>query len=135
MSFELMTKHEEHVTRPSWANVAFIVEAMLLLVFLIASLAVFMQLFSLAIEKSQDSGHLTDAVAAASTTAERFAAEPDSVPAVSKVNGLTVKCDVTPTKHDRGTVFTANIAVYLGNDTTGEPIYTVTTSSYESGVL
>ena len=112
MSFQLASEHKGMTTRPSWANASFIVEAMVLLVFLIASLAVFMQLFSASLQHSRESGELTDAVAAASSTAERFAADPQGVPAVAQVGDLLVTCNVKPVKHERGTLYQADIRVY-----------------------
>lgn len=151
MSFQLTSTTRTRASRPAWANVAFIVEAMVLLVFLIASLAVFMQLFSAALERSEEGGTMTEAVAAASTTAERFSADPQGVPAVAEFDDLVVTCDVTPEKRDRGTLYYADIAVYRAGeapvasevpttatsaappDTSGA-VYTISTSVYVSGV-
>jgi len=49
--------------------------------FLIGSMAVFTQLFGYAVERSDSSRALTEAVAAAENAAERFAADPASAPA------------------------------------------------------
>ena len=155
MSFQLTSTTRTRASRPAWANVAFIVEAMVLLVFLIASLAVFMQLFSAALERSEEGGTMTGAVAAASTTAERFAADPQGVPAVAEFDDLVVTCDVTPEARDRGTLYHANIAVYRANEAPDAPdasaastapsdaldaldepgaVYAISTSVYVSGV-
>ena len=134
MSFELMSKGDRRMAQPSWTNMAFIVEAMLLLVFLVASLAVFMQLFSAAAQRSAESRDLTDAVAVASTTAERFAVDPQGIPEVSHADDLTVTCTVEPDSRDSGTLYRANIAVYKGDEPAGEPVYSLSTSTYVSQV-
>lgn len=145
MSFQLTSTTRTRASRPAWANVAFIVEAMVLLVFLIASLAVFMQLFSAALERSEEGGTLTEAVAAASTTAERFEADPQGVPAVAQFDDLVVTCDVTPEKRAGGTLYHADIAVYRASEAPGAAtattspdapgaVYAISTSVYVSGV-
>lgn len=112
MSFQLTTARKDHISRPAWANVAFIVEAMLLLVFLIASLAVFMQLFSVALERSEQGGTMTKAVAVGSAVAEEFAAYPEDVQAVTELDGMVVTCDIDKVERTGGTMYYADIAVY-----------------------
>lgn len=91
---------------------AFIVEAMVLLLFLVAALAVFVQMFAYGLTSSRESEDLTNAVAAATQTAEHFAANPASVEEVSQYGDLAVVCEVTPERHDNGTLFRAQITVY-----------------------
>ena len=134
MSFQLTSATRTRASRPAWANVAFIVEAMVLLVFLIASLAVFMQLFSAALERSEQGGTTTEAVAVASATAERFAADPQSVPSAAEYDDLVVTCDVKPEARDRGVVYHADIAVYPKDEPSEDAVYTISTSVYVSGV-
>ena len=107
------------------------VEAMLLLVFLIGSLALFTSLFASSVKRGDESRELTVAVAVASDTAERFAADPSSVPASTVKNDMVVTCDVTDDKRPGGTYHKALITVY-GAD--AQPVYSVTTAVYESGV-
>ena len=118
-------------TRPSWSGVAFVVEAMLLLVFLVGSLALFTSLFASSVKRGDESRELTVAVAVASDTAERFAADPLSVPASAVKNDMVVTCDVTNDARDGGIYRKALITVY---DAESQPVYSVTTAVYESGV-
>lgn len=117
---------------PSWAGAAFIVEAMLLLVFLIASVAVFTQLFAASVERSTSSSQLTSAVTAAENAAERFAANPSGAEDMTIVDGLTVVCDSTGEQTEGGTLYHATISVYAPD--AEEPVYELVTAAYESGV-
>lgn len=119
-------------TRPSWSGAAFIIEAMLLLVFLIGSLAVFTQLFATAAERGSQSGVLTAAVMAAENTAERFAVDPSGIDRQMQVDDLQVICDVTDKEFAGGTLYHADIAVFTEGST--DPVYVLSTSSYESEV-
>ena len=122
----------ERRTRPSWSGAAFIIEAMLLLVFLIGSLAVFTQLFATAAERGAHSGTLTSAVMAAENAAERFAADPAHMDEQLQAGELRVICDITSEKLAGGTLYHANIAVLA--EGFAEPVYEIATSSYESEV-
>ena len=132
MSFELPAHRLTASARPGWASAAFIVESLLLLVFLIGSLAVFTQMFAAASEQASASSTLSAAVAAAGNTAERFAADPESVEAEAHVGDLRVVSDVTADERDGGTLYHATISVFEAND--AQPVYTVTTSRYVSEV-
>lgn len=140
MAFELTSHRKSNNARPAWSGAAFIVEAMLLLVFLIASIAVFTQAFALAAEKSAEADELSRAVAAASNVAERFAADPQSVTSSSTEGDLVVLCDVTSEGRDGGTLYEATIEVYEANSANeasadgAEPLYSITTARYESEV-
>lgn len=116
--------------RPSWSGVAFIVEAMLLLVFLIGSLALLTSLFASSVQRGNESRELTAAVALASDTAERFCADPASIEERFAKDGLTVVCDVSDEARAGGVYYKADITVY-GKDAT--PVYTITTAVYEGG--
>lgn len=140
MAFDLANHRKSRSGRPLWSGSAFIVEALLLLVFLMIALALFTQMFSLAARQSAESDELSRAVAAASNVAERFAADPSSVQELTTSDGLVVSCDITDEVHGEGTLYHANISVYEldGSDGSstpeGEPIYTISTAHYESGV-
>lgn len=127
-------------SRSSWTGVAFIVESMLLLVFLIGSFAVFTQMFAKAIYQADESRTITAAVTAASNSAERFAANPASADASSQdiVDGMVVVRQVTTQKRDHGTFYTADIMVYADAASyasgQAEPLYTIRTARYVSGV-
>ena len=127
-------------SRSSWTGAAFLVESMLLLVFLIGSFAVFTQMFAKAIEQADESRAITVAVAAASNSAEQFAADPASADGTSQtvVDGMVVQRQVTVQKRDHGTFYTADIMVYKDASSftngTAEPLYTIRTARYVSGV-
>lgn len=144
MSFQLPTKRTSAAGEGiRWSGAAMLVEAMLLLAFLIASLAVLTQVFATAVEKANQGTQLTAAVAAASETAERFAANPAAVSEEQIVGDLLVVCKVTDEPRKAGVLHHADISVYAappgvdanaGARPQGEPVYTVSTSHYESGV-
>lgn len=112
------------------SSVAFIVESLVMLVFLVASLAIVTQLLAASADRASQSQHLEQAVIAAANTAEQFSADPTGVAAQSSSsNGLTTACAVTPTRTSSGTLYSAAISV---SDGTGV-IYTLQTSRYVSG--
>lgn len=140
MSFNLASKSKQRFARAGQSGSAFIVEALILLVFLAASVAVFTQLFAHAATQATESVQLSRAVAMASDTAERFAADPDGVQAVTADDGLIVACTTTQTPTERGVMHHATIRVYKATDDAkggdlpdGEPIYEIQTACYESG--
>ena len=130
MSFELPTTRRARRSLPSWSGMAFLVEAMLLLVFLIGSMAVFTQLFGYAVERSGSSRALTEAVAAAENAAERFAADPASAPAQVQDGDMRVVCNVSDENAAGGTLYRATISVY--RDGQDEPVYAIRTARYSS---
>lgn len=76
-------RYHEHVgrrrvERAVWPGAAFIVEALLLLVFLVGSLAVLMSLNADADRTGRESADLMDAIVLASNAAEEFAADPQA---------------------------------------------------------
>lgn len=64
--------------RRPWHGAAFIVESLVLLVFLVGSLAVLMQVMGDAHERGTDADRLSNAVILASNDAEAFAADPSN---------------------------------------------------------
>lgn len=137
MSFQLPSRHPGTTSTTRHASAAFLVEAMLLLVFLIASLAVFMQMFSASLNRAEQARELTEAVAAASDVAERFAAYPDRVGGEEVVGDMLVMCDVSSEPQDSGVLYTAEITVYPVNDggsPAGEPMYSLSTARFEGQV-
>ena len=137
MSFKLVSKRTQQSQAPRWSGAAFIVEALLLLVFLATAAAIFVQLFAHSAEKSAESIELSKAVAVASNTAERFAADPASVSETEIVDGLIVKCTTSVEERTGGNLHHATISVYRADTTTagyaGEAIYTLDTARYEPG--
>ena len=141
MSFQLPTERTREDTAPSWSNASFLIESMLLLVFLIASLAVFTQMFSASMARAEDSRQLTAAVTAASDTAERFTANPSGVNAIEENNGMIVTCDVDSDERESGTLYHAKISVYKAESfdlydmrAVADPVYSVSTARFESEV-
>lgn len=112
----------------SWTSVAFIVESMLLLVFLIGSMAVLTQVFSAALNQSVESRSLDAATIAAGSIAEHFAANPEDVQEETVLGDLRIVCDVTEEEHVSGTLYKANITVY--DVQLGDSIYALDTACY-----
>ena len=121
-----------------WGAAAFLVESMLLLVFLAVAMAVFVQVFGLSIARASEGEDLSRAIEVASTTAERFAADPAKAEGTTEVDGMHVVCDVDEERRGHGTMYRAEIAVYDFEDAAKEggfgPVYTVSTSKYVSEV-
>lgn len=121
-------------TRQSWSSVAFIVESILLLVFLVASLAVLTRVFTASLNKSVESRTLDAATIAATSIAEHFAADPAGIAETTALGDLIVTCDVTEDERENGIMYRARIDVYdVAGETGGEPIYSIETARYEGG--
>lgn len=80
--------------RASWHGTALLVEALVLLAFLVASLALFMQAFAQARGMGAEGSELAQAVAMASNLAEEFAADPATAPEPLERDGLTASCAI-----------------------------------------
>ena len=136
-----------HDRRP-WHGAAFIVESLVLLVFLMASLAVLMQVMGNAHERGIEADKLSNAIILASNDAETFAADPttgDRTAQFSLVDGERVELtgaegaasaeryevERTVQQHAEkaGTLYEAHIEVSSG----GNAVYEVNTSRYVSG--
>lgn len=162
MSFELPSHRKKVAQHGRWPGAAFLVEAMLLLVFVMGSMAVFTQMFAAASQHANQSRELTDAVAATSAMAERFAADPASVPDRVAIGDAHVVCLVSEQQREGGILYKARISAYgnaedadralaqskqaeqspsrVGDGGSGdegstvEPVYSIDTAKYESGV-
>lgn len=132
MSFSLPAGTRATHTRPAWSGMAMLVEAMLLLVFLMTSLAIAMQLFAASSSRAQQGRDLSRAVAEATNVAERFAADPSTAGGVTQADDLTIDCQVTDEDTARGTLYHATITVFADDAKT--PVYVLTTARYEQGV-
>lgn len=86
--------------RASWHGTALLVEALVLLTFLVASLALFMQAFAQARGMGAEGSQLAQAVAMASNLAEEFAADPAAEPEPLERDGLTASCAVATVAAD-----------------------------------
>lgn len=148
MSVDLsrLRRDNAHERRP-WHGSAFIVEALVLLVFLVASLAVLMQIIGGAHERGEAADRLSSAIVLASNDAEAFAADPASgnlEAAYVLVDGELTKADglsddpdasafgltrtVEAQQQPGGTLYTARIVVSSG----GEVAYELETARYVS---
>lgn len=140
-----MTKNEQiEDASKTKMNTAFLIEALVLMAVLIASMAVFTQLFTYSAVAAHQAEELTRATLLAQNAAEEFSSDPaavaagktvgqgaaGNVSAVDGSDGLTVSCDVDSDAQGRGTLYTAHITV---SDDSGE-VYALDASRYESGV-
>ena len=131
-----MTKNEQiEDASKTKVNTAFLIEALVLMAVLIASMAVFTQLFTHSAVAAHQAEDLTRATLLAQNAAEDFSSDPaavaaGNVSAVDGSDGLTVSCDVDSDAQGRGTLYTAHITV---SDDSGE-VYALDASRYESGV-
>lgn len=121
------------------STTAFVVETLVLLVVLAASIGVFTQLFSRATAAADQSTRLCQAVNVAEDAAEEFSADPARVAAGEKVgdgvaikgrHGYKVSCKISQDKRSAGTLWRARITV---SDSQGK-LYSLDTSRYVSEV-
>lgn len=123
--------------RSVWPGAAFVMEALILLLFLATCLAVFMRLFADSNETGVENLRMEEAIVLATNEAERFAANPEGAAAdpgavggVAAAEGtLSVSCNVTPEATAAGTLYRAEIVVSDGD---GE-VYRLVTARYVSG--
>lgn len=113
----------------TWPGASFVIEALVLLVFLMAALAIFMQLFSGAAREAVQNRSLEHAIVLASNTAESFSAAPATAVPSSTDGDYTVTCEITPEKTAAGTLYHAKIDV----SENGTDVYSLETSRYVSG--
>lgn len=131
MSVTWSKRDTSRLKNTSWTSVAFIVESMLLLVFLIGSLAILTQVFSLSLNRSVESRTLDAATIAAGSIAEHFIANPEDVQEGTLLGDLRIECNTTEERHVDGTLYKATITVY--DVELDKAIYTLDTSRYVSG--
>lgn len=130
---EGMSTFDKKLRRATWSRRtgrAFIIEALILFAFLIASLAVITQVFVASVSESAYSRDLEHAITIASNTAERFSANPLSDELNYSQDGLTVTCEVDSQPTGAGTLYIAHIIVY--NDRGA--FFDVDTTRYVNGV-
>lgn len=122
----------------AWTSTAFMVEVLVLLFFLIASMAIFTQLFASSITTSADANRLSQATVLAQNAAEEFSANPAAVASGKKIGAgtaadgsddLGVTCDVTSKKTATGTLYEAHITVTDEDDS----IYELDATRYVEG--
>ena len=129
--------------QPLWHGAAFLVEALVLLAFLAASLAVLFSLFASARAEADRAARLSEAVAIAQNAAEGIAAadsfSADAVPATQTVTGAQtgttyeLAIELEPRATGAGTLWHATITVCdatASADADAEPLYTLETARY-----
>ena len=123
-----VTRRSSTSKPPSWTGLAAIVESMFLLLFVVASLAILIQLFVASTGRARQGHDLARAVSAATEMAEVFAQDPEASAGTETIEGLSVSCDVTSEEHEAGTLYHAHIQV---QDPDGEgALYELTTARY-----
>lgn len=133
MSMEHVKRRRVTKSRAAWSSIAFIVESILLLVFLVGSLAVLTQVFSASLTRSVESRTLDAATIAATSIAEHFAADPTDVQEETQLGDLVIVCDVIEEGRSAGTMYHADIRVYEAEARDGEAVYSISTSCYRGG--
>lgn len=112
------------VRPPLWHGTAFLIEALVLVAFLMAALAVVLSLFASARAEEARAARLSEAVTLAQNAAEAFAATDKPVSRVRQEAGTqtgdlyVVAVDVAAEEHAAGTLYTATISVAAA-DTSG----------------
>lgn len=114
--------------RSTWPGMAFILESLLLLLFVSASLAVLMSLFVQANLLGEENAQRSEAIIVATNVAEAFAQDPVSVESAFEQDGYQVTCQMEPRTSDAGTLTLAHIAVAFEDNV----LYELTTAAYES---
>ncbi len=132
---------------PRWVNAAFMVEALVLLVVIVAAMAVFSSLFANATLSAKSAEQTTQAVQLASNAAEEFSNDPAAVAQGQVVglgyaidgfthDGLTVHTAVSDEQTDEGTLYTAHIAVTQEGDSgqsQADELYAIDVTRYVKG--
>lgn len=114
--------------RGAHRGTAFLVEALVVLALLMASLSVFVRLFTSAQLVGLNATQASQAVLLATNKAEEFAADPTGVEKTTSQDGFTTTCEVTETRRTAGTLYDATITV---SDERGE-LYELHTARYVS---
>lgn len=108
---DLRRESASHVT-PAWHGKAFLVEAMVILAFLVVSLAILISVFVHARIESAQGAHQTEAIHLAQNAAEQFSADPaGSQGLVLAQDELRATVEVTPEPHEDGTLYRATVSV------------------------
>lgn len=106
--------------RKSWTGTAFLIESLVLLVFLAGTIAVLAQLFAYSVSTANSAQQLSQAATVAQNAAEEFSSNPVAVAegqqvgqgvALNGTSDFAVTCTVTANEEDNGTLYVAHIAV------------------------
>ena len=112
---------------------AFLIEALVVLAFLMGCHAVFVKLFATAQLEGLAANRLSQAIVAATNRAEEFSANPENASDLTTEDGLRITCDVKTDPYDAGTLFKATITVLDERDGNAE-LFRLDTSRYVSGL-
>lgn len=110
-------------------DIAFLVEAIVLLAATMTCLAVFASLFSRASLVARSANERSHAVELAEDQAEAFGCDPEGASSAER-DGLTATSDVTQEQAEAGTLWRDHITV---TDEAGETLFELDTSKYVSG--
>lgn len=124
--------------KANWHGKAFLVEALVLLVFLVASLSILVSLFVQARTKADEGERLSQAVQLAQNAAEEFAADPAGAQGLAlQDDGLVATVQVGEDLHESGLLLNATVTVVDeeggGSIAAGEEIYRLDTARYVPG--
>lgn len=124
--------------RSSWHGKAFLVESMVLLVFLVASLSVLVSLFVQARIEGAAGERLSQAIQLAQNAAEEFAADPAAAQGLTlEDGGLVATVRISEEPHEAGSLFNATVTVVdaegSGSNDAGEEVYRLDTARYVPG--
>ncbi|MCL2826028.1 MAG: hypothetical protein FWD72_01335 [Eggerthellaceae bacterium] len=140
ITLNLPTSSPDETSRHPWHGMAFILESLVLIVFIILSTVVLMQFFNASRIHGEKANALSYAVILASNEAERFAADPVSsstlyyglsdgalVPVAPQTEGsFMVVREVQSESLTGGVMYRAQISV----EQQGETLYTISTEHY-----
>lgn len=118
----------------SRSGIAFIIEMLVLLLLVAACLSVLIEIFAYAHQQGEENRDTVRAVHLASNAAERFSADPGSVPEIEVVDDLVVYTTISSEPRSAGTLYRATIEVYDADDQTTRaqlhPVYGLETARY-----
>lgn len=109
------------------SQAALLIEALVILLFLVASLGLLMQVLSRASAQGERAAELARAVELASNVAERFAVDPAGTAGVTYEDGLSATCEVVSGADG---LVRAHIVVNAADD--GAAVYELDTARYVS---
>lgn len=129
---------DRQARKASWHGKAFLVEALVLLVFLVASLSILVALFVQARTEADEGERLSQAVQLAQNAAEEFAADPVGSQGLAiEDGGLVATVQVGEEAHESGSLLNATVTVVDeeggGSIEAGEEIYRLDTARYVLG--
>lgn len=123
------TKKDAAISAKGSDQTTFVIEALLLMLCLMMIIAVSTMVIVHSVKMTQYYSHKTEAITLAANTAERFAADPETVAREYKVDDLVATCDTHSFSNATGTVYDATISV----EWNGDKLYILNTTKYVEG--